>query len=214
MSKKFKYVSKIITCYLNKNVRVQSSAMLECIDMFQQETLTWVHWHVWTLQRHGRNVYQTSLQSLSLAIWLKPRKLNFPSLYKVWLKIRWASCRWYAYRNSTPKISKAAWFQKEESLGWTSLRFLELVVEYELFDSVPNFTLALKFVLTLCVYVVSHERSISKLKLIKNYLRSTINQAWLSSLAILSTENNLAKGIDFDVVISKFAQQKVRKKIF
>ncbi|GBL54996.1 hypothetical protein AVEN_13266-1 [Araneus ventricosus] len=38
------------------------------------------------------------------------------------------------------RFLKAAKVPKEEPLGWTSLRFLEFVVEYELFDSVPNLT--------------------------------------------------------------------------
>ena len=44
------------------------------------------------------------------------------------------------------------------------------------------------FFLTICVSVASCERSFSKLKLIKSYLRSTMAQARLSSLAILSIE--------------------------
>ncbi|GBL74270.1 hypothetical protein AVEN_235269-1 [Araneus ventricosus] len=38
------------------------------------------------------------------------------------------------------RFLKAAKIPKEKSFGWTSLRFLEFVVEYELFDSVPNLT--------------------------------------------------------------------------
>ncbi|GBM20097.1 hypothetical protein AVEN_268417-1 [Araneus ventricosus] len=101
--------------------------------------------------------------------------------------------------SSTPKkISKTSKVSKEESLGWASLRFLELVVGYELFDSVPDLTLALRFLLTLCVSVASCERSFSKFKLIKNYLRSTMNQARLSSLAILSIGNSVAGGVGWD----------------
>ncbi|GBM19383.1 hypothetical protein AVEN_196013-1 [Araneus ventricosus] len=121
-------------------------------------------------------------------------------------------CRWYPYRYSKPKtFLKAAKVPKEESLDWTSLRFLEFVVEYELFVSIPNLTLALRFFLTLCVSVASCERSFSKLKLIKNYLRSTMNQARLSSLAILSIENSVAEGID---AVSKSSEHKVTKKRF
>ena len=70
------------------------------------------------------------------------------------------------------RFLKAANVSKEKSLGWTSLKFLEFVIEYELSDSVPNHT----FFLTLCVSISSRERSFFKLKLIKNYLRSTMNQ--------------------------------------
>ncbi|GBL79091.1 hypothetical protein AVEN_92350-1 [Araneus ventricosus] len=112
------------------------------------------------------------------------------------------------------RFLKVTQVPKEESLVWTSLRLLEFVVEYELFVSVPNLTLALRFFLTLCVSVASSERSFSKLKLIKNYLRSTMNQARLSSSAILSIETNVAESIDFDDAISKFTEHKVRKKRF
>lgn len=49
------------------------------------------------------------------------------------------------------------------------------------------------------VIVVSHERSFSKLKLIKNYLRSKMSQERLDSLATLCIEKILmADIIDID----------------
>ena len=53
----------------------------------------------------------------------------------------------------------------------------------------PNFFTALRILLTVPVTVASGERSFSKLKLIKNYLRSTMLQDRLCNLSILSTEN-------------------------
>jgi len=47
--------------------------------------------------------------------------------------------------------------------------------------------------LTLTVTVVTCEHSFSKLKLIKNFLRSTMSQERLSDLAVLSIENHHAK---------------------
>uniref|UniRef100_A0A096MHE8 HAT C-terminal dimerisation domain-containing protein n=1 Tax=Poecilia formosa TaxID=48698 RepID=A0A096MHE8_POEFO len=58
--------------------------------------------------------------------------------------------------------------------------------------------------LTLPVSVASSERSFSKLKIIKNYLRSTMGQERLSGLAILSIENERAKKMD------DFAERKTR----
>ena len=56
----------------------------------------------------------------------------------------------------------------------------------------PNFWTALRILLTIPVTVASGERSFSKLKLIKTYLRSTMSQERLNGLAILSIENEVA----------------------
>ena len=61
------------------------------------------------------------------------------------------------------------------------------------------------------VTVASAERSISKLKLVKNYLRSKMKQERLSGLAIMSIECDTAKSIDYSDIIDKFAQAKARK---
>ena len=51
----------------------------------------------------------------------------------------------------------------------------------------------------------------SKLKLIKNYLRSTMSNLRLTNLTILSIEREITDSIDFKSVISAFANQKSRK---
>ena len=62
--------------------------------------------------------------------------------------------------------------------------------------------------------VASAERSFSKLKLIKNFLRSTITQERLSDLAILSIKSETARTMDFQNVIKNFAMTKARKAVF
>jgi len=58
------------------------------------------------------------------------------------------------------------------------------------------------------------ERSFSRLKLLKTYLRSIMTEDRLSNLAIFSIESNIAQTIDFDnVVISKFPLMKKRRKL-
>ncbi len=59
------------------------------------------------------------------------------------------------------------------------------------------------------------ERAFSCLKRIKTYLRSTIGQDRLSSLAILNIENEYINLIDLDAVIYEFGNIKNRRmKIF
>jgi hypothetical protein len=56
--------------------------------------------------------------------------------------------------------------------------------------------------------VASGERSFSKLKLIKNYLRSTMTQERLTGLAILAIEQDIASSLSYDDIISDFAEKK------
>jgi len=81
-------------------------------------------------------------------------------------------------------------------------------------SSFPNINIALRILLTIPVASAGVERAFSKLKIIKNYLRSTISQDRLSGLATLSIENELAETLDYDQLIDQFALQKARKKKF
>jgi hypothetical protein len=80
--------------------------------------------------------------------------------------------------------------------------------------SLPDVCTAYLLFLTLPVTVATAERSFSKLKLIKNYLRSTMLQDRLSGLAILSIENEKAKKMDVDELVNIFAEKKCRRKKF
>ena len=76
-----------------------------------------------------------------------------------------------------------------------------------------NLSIALRLLLTLPVTVASGERSFSKLKLIKTYLRTTMSQDRLSDLGILSIEQDIRKSLDMEMesVITQFAEAKARK---
>ncbi|KAL4088902.1 hypothetical protein QTP88_023985 [Uroleucon formosanum] len=77
--------------------------------------------------------------------------------------------------------------------------------------SFPNISIALRILLTLPITTASAERSFSKLKIIKNYLRTTMVQERLSDLAIISIERDLCENIDYKDIIEKFAEIKARK---
>ena len=78
-------------------------------------------------------------------------------------------------------------------------------------SSVPDVATALKLFLTLPVTVASAERSFSKLKIIKKYLRSTMAQQRLSGLSILSIENVRARRLDKEYIVKEFAQKNSRR---
>ncbi|CAL9021686.1 unnamed protein product [Prunus brigantina] len=90
----------------------------------------------------------------------------------------------------------------------TAIEVLEFV---KVVDCFPNVSIAYRIILTLPVTVASAERSFSKLKLIKSYLRSTMSQERLNGLAILCIEKNMLEIIDFEEVIDDFASQNARR---
>jgi hypothetical protein len=67
---------------------------------------------------------------------------------------------------------------------------------------------------TVPVTVASAERSFSKLKLIKTYLRSSISQERLNGLTTLSIEKDMLADIDVDVLINDFASKNARRNHF
>jgi hypothetical protein len=77
-----------------------------------------------------------------------------------------------------------------------------------------NACIAYKILLTIPVTVASAERTFSKLKLIKSYLRSTMSQERLSGLAILSIEKNILEKIDYKILINNFVSKRARKMKF
>jgi hypothetical protein len=80
--------------------------------------------------------------------------------------------------------------------------------------SFPNACIAYRILLTIPITVTSAERTFSKLKLIKSYLRSTMSQERLCGLAILSIEKNVLEKIDYKNLISNFASKRARKMKF
>jgi len=78
-------------------------------------------------------------------------------------------------------------------------------------DCYPNIFIAYRILFTVPVTVASAERSFSKLKLLKNYLRSTMPQERLNGLATLCIEKKLLDEIDINSIINDFASRNVRR---
>ncbi|XP_050064463.1 uncharacterized protein LOC126553328 [Aphis gossypii] len=75
----------------------------------------------------------------------------------------------------------------------------------------PNMCIALRIYLTMPVSVATGEKSFSKLKIVKNYLRSTMNQDRLTNMSIISIEHQLCQSVDTKSLIEKFSAVKARK---
>jgi hypothetical protein len=78
----------------------------------------------------------------------------------------------------------------------------------------PNVSIAYWILLTILETVASAERSFSKLKLLKNCLRSTMLHDRLNGLAMCSIEKNILDKINLDVVIKDFASRNARRRFF
>ena len=92
------------------------------------------------------------------------------------------------------------------------LQSLEYIVSHNLEEFYVNTVIALRIILTLPVTVASGERDFSRLKLIKTYLRSTMQENRLSDLAQISIESGVCSStINFETLLNKFAEAKARK---
>lgn len=97
-------------------------------------------------------------------------------------------------------------FISKENLGPVDiLNFLKRT------DCFPNATIAYRILLTIPVTVASAERSFSKLKLLKSYLRSTMTQERLSGLAMIAIENDILEKVSYEDLIEDFISRNARR---
>ncbi|XP_074299079.1 uncharacterized protein LOC141630102 [Silene latifolia] len=75
----------------------------------------------------------------------------------------------------------------------------------------PNAVTAYRILLTIPVTVATAERNFSKLKLLKSYLRSTMSQDRLNSLAMIAIENQVLDKFCYEELIEEFASRNARR---
>ena len=92
-----------------------------------------------------------------------------------------------------------------------ALEILEFVMAADCFS---NILVVYRILLTVPVTVASAERSFSKLKLFKNYLRSTMSQERLNDLAMCTIERAIFDTIDLNTVLDDFASRNPPRSIF
>lgn len=88
------------------------------------------------------------------------------------------------------------------------------IVENDLSSIFPDVLSACVIFITIPITVAEAERSFSKLKIIKNYLRNSMSQSRLSSIALLNIERERTQEINISQIINNFANIKSRRKNF
>ncbi|XP_076951462.1 uncharacterized protein LOC143624843 [Bidens hawaiensis] len=89
----------------------------------------------------------------------------------------------------------------------TPLYALNNVVQHGFFPNAINAYRVLIIPLT----VASAERSFSKLKLLKTYMRFTMSQERLNGLAMISIESDVLESINYQELINSFASKNIRR---
>ena len=89
---------------------------------------------------------------------------------------------------------------------------LVIIKHVSIMTSIADVSVAFKLFLTLPVTVASAERSFSKLKLIKSFLRSTLAQGRLSGLSMLSIENIRARNLNLSYRVKRFPESNAKRK--
>ena len=97
-------------------------------------------------------------------------------------------------------------FIPRESMG--PVEILKFLKRHDCF---PNTTIAYRVLLTIPVTVASAERSFSKLKLLKSYLRSTMTQERLNDLAMIALESDILEKIDYESIIENFISRNTKR---
>ena len=91
-------------------------------------------------------------------------------------------------------------------------RIYTMIKKDNLESTFANIEIALRIFLSMMVTNCMGERSFSMSKLIKNELRSCMTQQRLNSLSVMNIESEVAKTLDFDSIVTDFAERKTRKR--
>ena len=93
----------------------------------------------------------------------------------------------------------------------SSLALLHKIYQKDLQDTFPQIYIAVRMFVIRSVSAAAGERSFSKLAIVKNRRRSTLDQDHLLDLITLSSERDLAKKLIYDTTINSFASKTARK---
>ncbi len=121
-------------------------------------------------------------------------------------------CSWHWWKGGGCRNTKLAelafWWLHD--MTWLHYSFSPSSTKKHLNEPYPNVWLPLWIASTLPLTAPSAERSFSKLKLIKAYLRSSMGQDRLTGLAIISINHEIGKQLSYDDIIDDFASKKFK----
>ena len=79
----------------------------------------------------------------------------------------------------------------------------------------PELVKLVRIVLTVPVTSCTAERSFSSLRRLKSYMRSTMKQSRLNSVAVTNVHNDILHGLDLDVIANEFiSRSQIRQSTF
>ena len=87
---------------------------------------------------------------------------------------------------------------------------LKVLSTFNLQSAFPELYTVFKILVTLPIGSIKCERTFSKLKFVKNNLRSTMGQKRLNSLMLVNVERDLTKVLDYEQVINSFADTQMQ----
>jgi hypothetical protein len=93
--------------------------------------------------------------------------------------------------------------------SWASYSFIKPLRAIMELYGFSTLTWLFKILETLAVTSSSAERAMSRVKIIKNRLRSSMLDDWFSSLMILASERDILEAISADNIIDSFASNSV-----
>ncbi len=110
---------------------------------------------------------------------------------------------WYVYKNQNPK-----------QLGGTKLRqIVDQFINCNLHEIFKQLYTLILIYLTVPITSATGERSFSVLKLLKTYIRNTMNQQRLSDLTVISVNSDLLNEIKINYIINEFERLKGRSQL-
>lgn len=110
-----------------------------------------------------------------------------------------------------PQFDTAATTDSGDPKRCMELQLFQIVSQPGIREAFVNVETMLRIYLSMLVTNCSGERSFSTLSRVENQLRTTMSDNRLNWLSLLSIESDLLRNIDFQDIITDFAQMKARK---